>query len=360
MLKYFKQTRKEIFLYLKEYLENESKEIENLNQWVKDGCKRLIDFVPQGKAIRGGLVVLSNEMLRKKENKDVIQLGAVMELFQSSLLIHDDIMDQDKIRRGGDSIYFQYTNMGKKLNLENYSRFGESMGICLGDLAMFYAYKLLAKSNIKPDVLKKIIFLFSEELIKVGYGQMQDIYFGHAKRKELREKIDIEDIIKLYIYKTSRYTFSLPMLVGAILGESNEEIMSTLSKLGEHLGIIFQIKDDEIDLFGEEKNIGKPIGSDIREGKITLLIKYILDKVDAPESKEIYKILLKGDKLNKKEINKIREIAKKSNAKKEVDNYIKKRITKAKRCLKVLSKSIERKYIKIFEELLNYSLIRKK
>ena len=90
-------------------------------------------------------------------------------------------------------------------------------------------------------------------------------------------------VLDLYRYKTGRYTFSLPLMMGATLAGSDAATLAKLERLGEDLGILFQLKDDEIGIFGDEAETGKPIGSDIREGKKTLFYVYLLDGVEGAE-----------------------------------------------------------------------------
>jgi geranylgeranyl diphosphate synthase type I len=106
---------------------------------------------------------------------------------------------------------------------------------------------------------------------------MQDVYFSIS-----RHAVQEHEILNLYRFKTARYTFSIPLVTGAIASRADEKTISLLEKLGEHLGIIFQIKDDELGLFGTEEETGKPVGTDIREGKKTLYVYYLLKM--APES----------------------------------------------------------------------------
>ena len=113
-----------------------------------------------------------------------------------------------------------------------------------------------------------------------GTAQMQDVYWGYSDEPE-----DDQEILDLYIYKTGRYTFSLPLSAGAILAEQPEKTLSMLQEIGEHLGIVFQIKDDELSLYGDEADTGKPVGSDVKEGKTTLF-KHTLYRRATEEQRE--------------------------------------------------------------------------
>lgn len=265
MLDYFEKNKKNIGRYLFAYLSSQKKSLKKINIWGQDGLNRLADFCTKGKMIRGGLVYLGYSLGSKKPTADVLACAAVMELLQSALLIHDDIMDHDYLRRGQPTIFAQYEAMAQKEKLNDYKNLGSALGICLGDIAFFLAYELLAKLQCSAETREKIINLISKEMQYVGLAQMQDIYFSQTK-KTIKEK----EVLKLYLYKTGRYTFSLPLMVGAILAGTEKQTIKILEKIGENLGIVFQVKDDELNLFGDPKITGKPAGSDLQESKKTL------------------------------------------------------------------------------------------
>jgi len=270
MLAYFEGTKQQISGYLKEFLAEKAAKFSTINSLGKDVCDRIYDFAIQGKMIRGGLVSLGFTMSRnghlpKAGAQQMIQAGAGVELFQSALLMHDDIVDRDQLRRGFGSVFYQYTEMADRAGIADPYHLGESLGICAGDIAYFLAFEVLSRLEISPSIYRRIQQLVSRELAYVGIAQMQDILWGGSNKS-----VTDEQVLHMYLYKTGRYTFSLPLMIGGLLAEQNEHTLHLLEQVGEHMGIIFQLKDDEIGLFGDQSEIGKPIGSDIREGKKTL------------------------------------------------------------------------------------------
>jgi geranylgeranyl diphosphate synthase type I len=160
--------------------------------------------------------------------------------------------------------------------------------------------------NLDPRNKKNILLLWSQELVSVGLAQMQDIYLSTPKAFAGEE-----DIIELYRLKTARYTYSLPLMTGALAASQNQNTIHKLEKIGENFGIIFQIKDDEIDLFGTESNTGKPVGTDIKENKRTLLSLYLSELVrngDRDSLRAIYNRM----ELSSSDIAQIKEIAERS------------------------------------------------
>ncbi len=205
-----------------------------------------------------------------------------MELFQSGLLIHDDIMDRDALRRGMPSIFQQYADAAARERSADPPRTGEALGICAGDVSYFLAFELLTRIAAGPGVLREVLALCARELSAVGIAQMQDVSWGSADQGGTDE-----EILRMYTWKTGRYSFSLPLVAGALIGGATAELCGALEKLGECLGILFQIHDDELGLFGSERELGKPVGSDVREGKKTLFHARLMAAASPEERKRL-------------------------------------------------------------------------
>ncbi len=265
MLKYFQDQKVRIDNQLRNFLLAREKELASVNAWGTDVPNRLYEFTKNGKMIRGGLVILAHDLFGGKSDAQAVQAAAVMELFQSAFLIHDDIMDRDLTRRGRRSLFAEYRDLGTELGFSDAYHFGESLGISAGDVAFFLGFEILSEICLSPECLAKIVKFSSREIACVGIAQMQDVYLGN-----LDQAPDEESILRVYLYKTGRYTFSLPLMIGAHLAGAGDHAANGLGDLGEKLGLIFQIKDDELGLFGEETDIGKPVGTDLKENKKSL------------------------------------------------------------------------------------------
>jgi geranylgeranyl diphosphate synthase type I len=257
-------------------------DMSKINRWGADIITRMTSYLFNGKFLRGGLVCMTEEIYAGACGPDSAVIGAAMELIHSGLLIHDDIMDRDALRRGKPSIHEQYSMLAREESIVCDVHFGDSMGICAADVAFFMAYGAL--SGISQKYTGDIIRACSREYIYVGLGQMQDLYFGCINSAAAEDRI-----IDLYRYKTARYTFSLPVLCGGILSEVTEDERMRLCELGEILGIIFQIKDDELGLFGDS-SLGKPLGSDISSRKMTFFYNSLLKRADKNALKKLSKI----------------------------------------------------------------------
>jgi geranylgeranyl diphosphate synthase type I len=156
------------------------------------------------------------------------------------------------------------------------------MGICFSDVALFAAYDLLGQLPVSPPAYQRLSRLLSREFTHVALAQMRDVYNSYA-----HQVVTEEEVCKLYQYKTARYTFSVPLMSGALLAEQPDTTVGLFSELGEKLGLIFQIKDDELGLFGTEAETGKPVDSDILEGKKTLYYIRLYQQASLDEKKRL-------------------------------------------------------------------------
>ena len=259
--------------HLDTYISRDCRSLLALQPWGPDFRVRLREYALRGKLIRGALVPVAFRLFQSdRETPDVAyQAGVAMELLQSFLLIHDDIMDQDSIRRGGPAVHSQYESI--LADQENARQFGLSMGICGGDVAAFLAMERISTLPVDPVLRADLVTLVSKEIISVGLAQMQDVHHGYIS------EVTTEDILHVYTYKTGRYTFSLPLMTGARLAGVPAAQEHILARIGEHLGRIFQIRDDQLGLFGRSEEIGKTAGSDIRENKKTLFRESLLQRL---------------------------------------------------------------------------------
>jgi geranylgeranyl diphosphate synthase type I len=245
-----------------------------VNSWGDDLRRRLVDFTSRGKLIRGSLVAASADAMGRSPDATVYAVGAVIELIQSFLLIHDDIMDEDPIRRGTPSIFEQYRRHACENGYRNPARFGESMGICGGDVAVLLAISAVGSCNLDADTRVRLTTLLAREIGKVGVAQMADVANGHSP-----DAATEDEILAVYRHKTGRYTFSLPLMMGAIIAGADDETVDRLSKWGELEGMIFQIRDDHLGIMGETDEIGKPAGTDIVSNKQTLHRLHLLERL---------------------------------------------------------------------------------
>lgn len=270
----FPEYKSRIEARISELLTKEEKDLQMAGFWSKDAIRRLKSFVLRGKTLRGSLVIFSHQLFGGTLKTEVIDTAAALELIHSALLIQDDIMDEDLMRRGIKTIHLQYANLGKRKKIKNSSHFGESAAGCLADIAFFVAFGLLGRLALNLKAKKELWNLFTKELTATAIGQIEDV--ASVGKREVN--------LTLYRAKTARYTFVLPLLAGALLAGKKKGQLKNFEKLGEVLGIIFQLKDDELD--------GKRKG---REGEILRLARKarrLILSLATPKQKGAFSALL--------------------------------------------------------------------
>jgi geranylgeranyl diphosphate synthase type I len=279
---YFDRSRRRLRADLTAFLGAKRDEVARLRPWGGDVLRRLETFTRNGKMIRGGLVALGCEMAGGRTGATAVRAGTALELIQSGLLIHDDIMDRDPKRRGGPSIHEQYARLVPDRGAAGDAHFGTSMAICAGEIAIFLAFEAVAGLAGPSKRAAAVQRLFASEFGLVGLGQMLDIEAGTT-----RELLPATRILEIYRYKTARYSFYLPLAAGWVLGGGEGRVRPALERLGEDLGLAFQIKDDELGLYGSTGTTGKPVGSDIREGKRTLHAAGLLGRASGSDAERL-------------------------------------------------------------------------
>jgi geranylgeranyl diphosphate synthase type I len=240
----------------------------------------------KAKRLRAALVYYTYLMMGGKQRKEAMRVSMFIEIIQSYLLMHDDVMDQDSLRRGGPTIHKIYEKVHKlKYSFGDPKHFGESMAINLGDIACHLACKLLADSKFDAVHKVRAMSKFHEQIVTVGFGQMLDVI------SSVKNDTSQEDVLRIHRYKTAAYTYETPISVGAILAGATDKHVKILNGYAVPAGIAFQIQDDILGMYGDESALGKSNISDLREGKHTLLITKAMEKANKKQVKVISQAL---------------------------------------------------------------------
>jgi geranylgeranyl diphosphate synthase type I len=228
-----------------------------------------------GKKLRPVLVVLSSESVGGRA-QDALKTAASMELIHTFSLIHDDIMDKDEMRRGKPSVH---------------TLWGEPMAILAGDTLFSKAFETVLETdttNVDPKRVVEALKTVVDSCIKICEGQALDISF--------EGKLDVkEDEYMTMIYKKTAALIAAATKAGAIIGGGTDEQVEALSEYGRLIGMAFQIQDDYLDVVSDEEDIGKPVGSDILEGKMTLMVVHALANASKEDKKRLISILEAND-----------------------------------------------------------------
>ena len=213
---------------------------------VRDLCLR------GGKRIRPALLVAGYRAASEKaELEPALDAGVALELLQAYLLIHDDWMDGDLVRRGGPAVHAQ---LAKRFRSEHK---GHASGVLAGDYASAVALEALSQVEIKGSVALSAIACFAEMQLDAIAGQQLDLIGGEY------------DVELAYQLKTGSYTVRGPLRLGAILASASPKTLRALDRFALPVGVAFQLRDDLLSAFGEPKRTGKPLGNDLRAGKRT-------------------------------------------------------------------------------------------
>ena len=279
-------------------------------------ARRLARFAARGKMVRGGLLVLGWRMHGGEAGpvprRVVLRAAAALELLHSALLVHDDIMDGDRLRRGEPTVHARYEEEARKAGAADPGRIGTALGVAAGDLAIFAALDEIASLEVEPVLGIALARRVGRELALVAGGQLEDVALGADRRWPSRAAV-----LAVYTYKTARYTFSLPLACGALLAGARPVPVARLERFGELLGTVFQVLDDDLGMFGSEAETGKPVGADIREGKKTLLAREIMRRAGPAERRRLAALFGKQG-LTRRDVQTVREAAERLGARQAV------------------------------------------
>ena len=215
-----------------------------------------------GKRIRPALLLLAAKLF-PHDGRSSVSLGAVVEVIHTATLVHDDIIDEAKTRRGRPAANTQW---------------GNSKCVLAGDWLYMQAFKIAVKER-NFRVLDVLIDL-TQQMVEGELLQMEKL----GKCIGLEEHFDL-------IFRKTACLFSASTRLGAILGKATEEQEERLSDYGRNLGLAFQIVDDVLDLTASEEVLGKPVASDLREGKVTMAVIHALERCTPAERKLIETVL---------------------------------------------------------------------
>jgi len=231
-----------------------------------------------GKRLRAILPLLVAQAFGRPP-EELIPFGAACEMLHNATLVHDDIQDQDMVRRGKPTIWAQY---------------GVEHAIDLGDAMLYYAVLLLQKLDLPPRLREQAMCRFMRKTLKVIDGQEREFHLG------TRRNPSVEDYTRMVEGKTSAL-FELP-LVGALeICKVSSQITQCVKDSARQLGVLFQIQDDILDIYGD-KGRGA-IGNDIREGKRSLFVVSALEHSSSQQGDWLLGILDKErDDICEKEV----------------------------------------------------------
>lgn len=326
--------------FIASYLDQKISEVKDVGRNSRGGrvavdmLERYKDFCSGGKKLRGGLIQLGYEISGGKK-EDVLEASTCIELIHSFLLMHDDIQDMDILRRGRPTIHKQYEQRHLEIGLrKEFEHFGISMGINMGDLGAYLGMEVILTSKLPESNKIEAAKYLSRLLQRVAFGQGLDVTYEHLPT------ISEADVLEVHLQKTSVYTVGGPLKIGALLGNLSKKNIEAIEKYGEPVGIAFQLRDDELGLFSSEEKLGKPIGSDIREGKNTLLRIKAIERLKGSERE--FLIAAYGNRaINIKDVEWVKSLTLKTGAFEYSQVMSKKLVAKGKKYISQITKNLD-------------------
>ena len=258
---YKKRIDAELALFLDDVLKRHG----NAGGWPAMVLARARDFCLRGgKRLRPMLVVFGYQACGGKHVARVLKPAVAVELMEAFLLVHDDIIDRDELRRG-------FPTLHREFDTEHHG-FGESLAIIAGDILSVLGVEAILRSDFPLKNRELAVRAFAYAVVETCLGQVRELELS------LNKDVTEAEVSRLYEQKTAAYTFEAPLLIGAHLAGGSDEALVAYAKT---LGRAFQLQDDILGLFGRQEVIGKPVGSDVREGKRTILMLKALARSDA-------------------------------------------------------------------------------
>jgi len=286
----FTEELKAINAKIKEYISSQSCMSKFKPEDIRDGV--YLYLLRSAKSLRPGILSFSCGAVGGNPDS-VLPAAAAVEVFHNWTLVHDDIIDNDSLRRGGDTVHvhFQKLAQGRGYSKADAEEYGRNLAILVGDIQHSFAIslftKLYSEHEFEPALIIKLIDMMELEMnIELVEGETIDVQLSKKPILDITE----DDIISMSAGKTGAlYSFSAK--AGAMLGletidENNPQIKS-LSKFAYNCGVAFQLQDDILGITGSEEKIGKPYGSDIKEGKRTTIVWFAYNNATAAQKKTI-------------------------------------------------------------------------
>ena len=292
-----------------------------------------------GKRVRPFIVLTATEAVGGDPGKALYPAAAI-EILHTYTLIHDDIMDMDETRRGRPTVHKVW---------------GINMAILAGDLMYSVVFDAATKAPVSSEKIVEVVRTIARAGIEICEGQALDLEF------ERRETVTIDEYLRMIDGKTAAL-FDASAKIGGIIGTDNREYIHALSRYGRNVGLAFQIWDDVLDFIADEEKLGKPVGSDIRKGKKTLIVAHFFQHASKEDRAKFLKVFgkyagdVRGDGVIEEDIReevvKAIELLRKYGSIEYASRFAKDLVKEAKEALKVLPESEARRNLELLADFI--------
>ncbi len=309
-----------------------------------------------GKRIRPFLVITAFDAVGGNHKEgNIIRAALSIELLHSGSLLHDDVIDKDETRRGEPAFHVKFRELHLEKKNASYDiakYFGEAMSIFAGDLCFPFAIESILQSGFPAELSNKALYAFTQAFREVIDGVI--IETGDAILNEGRE----ETYKKMVDLKTGAL-IRKSVEIGGILGRGSDAQIAALTDYCSGIGTAFQIQDDILGIFGDSKEIGKPVGGDIRENRQTILRILAIKNGTKEQVERISELHGKVD-LTEAELNEVQNLFRVTGALEKANEMIKEITQEAIKSLEKANPPLKEKPKKQFIALANYLVNRRK
>ncbi|MEI9966300.1 MAG: polyprenyl synthetase family protein [Candidatus Moraniibacteriota bacterium] len=278
--------------------------------FIREALKDLRDIMLSGgKRLRAALFYHGYLGAGGTDREAILRASISVELIHAYLLVHDDIMDRDALRHGVPTLHERYRKLAeKRFPGHDAVHFGNSIALILGDMLSAFGNDVLFQAPFPKERVFAALSCLQNIVSHTVVGQARDVYM------EYQGQATEEEILSMYENKTARYSIEGPLHLGLLLAGDDAALKELFSAYALPLGVSYQIQDDIIGSFGTVGEIGKPVGSDVKEGKMTLLVAKGLEMGDRTQKKRLQTILERGDALTESELEEFRSLLRESGA----------------------------------------------
>ncbi len=207
---------------------------------------------------------------------EIWEVCEAVELVHTALLMHDDFMDNDLVRRGlpTTQVLFGKTD----------AHYGEAMAVNIGDAVLCLGYERLLNSGFEDTRMKIVMRQMLRGITNTAYGQAYDMSLPYLG------KMTEDRVLSLHRAKTGIYTYENPLIIGGILSGLSDKVLDILRDYSKHSGIAFQLQDDVLGVYGDTEKTGKSADSDLLQGKVTLLVVKTLEMGSKKQKDDVLRV----------------------------------------------------------------------
>lgn len=241
-----------------------------------------LERVNLGKLMRGAVIVALGRALGVVNEHGLCIAASAVEIFGYGILVQDDVTDKSLMRRGKPTIQYALCTANVKDNYCDSHFLADHTAFYLGDVLYFIASEMMQSLIELDPAYSRVAKISFRELQLLGLGQIEDLRLASIDiqaSNSTRLAVTQQDILAMIAAKSGRYSVRWPVEVASAMAGLSEALVLQIGDIGERIGLLFQLRDDELGLFGDEKIIGKSTSSDITEGKKTLFWSALNDRL---------------------------------------------------------------------------------